>query len=69
MEGYWFMDTPENPDRKERRMAEFLVEGRLPFRAIDQIGVRSSATAALVREILGTIDNPPEVSVTPAWYF
>ena len=57
MEGYWFNETPDHPDRKEKRMAEFLVEGWLPFAAIDKIGVRSPATGARVREILRLIHN------------
>lgn len=69
MEGYWFTNTPEEPDRRERRMAEFLVRDQVPFGAIVQIGVRSNAMASTVLQILGTIDPQPQVSVTPEWYF
>jgi ssDNA thymidine ADP-ribosyltransferase, DarT len=62
---YWAGDD----DRKERRMAEFLVRDHVSFGAITQIGVRSDGMAARVREILGTMDPHPQVSVRPEWYY
>jgi hypothetical protein len=69
MEGRYFKNTVEEPDRRERRMAEFLVRDQVPFRTISQIGVRSTARASAVRRILGNIGPLPQVSVIPEWYF
>jgi ssDNA thymidine ADP-ribosyltransferase, DarT len=69
MESKWWHNTPEEPDRKERRMAEFLVRDSVPFEAIRQIGVKTEAMASRVRQILSTIGNSPQVFVTPEWYY
>jgi ssDNA thymidine ADP-ribosyltransferase, DarT len=69
MEGAWFTNTDEHPDRRERRMAEFLVRDRVPFSAITLIGTRSETMASRVLQIVGTMDPRPQVSVTPEWYF
>lgn len=69
MEATMWKNTAEDPDRMERRMAEFLVYGSVPFSAIVYVGVRSEATAGAVAEALGTLDDPPQVLVRPSWYY
>lgn len=61
--------TPEEPDRKERRMAELLVHQRLPFSAVTSIGVQSQEIAQTVSAAFGTMTNPPIVQIQPGWYF
>ncbi len=43
MDSRWFSDTPQKPDRKERRMAEFLVHGTVPWAAFVGIAAQSPA--------------------------
>jgi hypothetical protein len=66
---YW-NDTPQEPDRKRRRQAEFLVQGFVPWELVRVIGVKSEAVATKVREILDAYKgHRPEVSVKPSWYY
>ncbi len=69
MESTMWNNTDEEPDRMERRMAEFLVHGSVPFSAVMDVGVRSEAMAHVVAELISTIDNPPQVLVRPSWYY
>lgn len=64
---YW-NDTPAEPDRKERRMAECLVHQAVPWPAFTQIAVKNQTLAAQVKEALGATLNVP-VLVEPEWYF
>ncbi len=69
MEQMVWKNTAGEPDRKERRMAEFLVHGRVPFSAIQAVGVRSDAMASAVASMVRRLDAPPRVVVRPDWYF
>lgn len=69
MEATMWNNTATEPDRVERRMAEFLVHGSVPFPAVAAVGVRSEAMNTAVAEVLGTLDDPPKVVVRPDWYF
>jgi hypothetical protein len=61
-------NTPEYPDRMERRMAEFLVRDHLPVEAILAIGVKDEKQKVRVETVLA--DYPyPNVVVTPSWYY
>lgn len=64
---YW-NNTPEYPDRMERRMAEFLVYDNLPVQAILAIGVIDDALKARVESLLAEYDCP-NVVVTSSWYY
>ncbi len=69
MESTMWNNTAAEPDRMERRMAEFLVHGSVPFSAVMAVGIRSEVTAGAVAEVLGTLDDPPQVLVRPDWYY
>ena len=61
-------NTPEHPDRMERRMAEFLVHDHLPVEALLAIGVIDEDQKVRVESLLA--DYPcPNVVVTPSWYY
>jgi hypothetical protein len=64
----WWNNTDEEPDRKEKRMAECLVHRSLPFSLIGEIHVRSAARKAQLVEALG-VDYSEMIRVTPRWYF
>jgi hypothetical protein len=69
MEARMWNNTDTEPDRMERRMAEFLVYGSVPFAAVAAVGVRSEEMERAVDEVLRTLDAPPMVVVRPDWYF
>ncbi|HEY1133261.1 MAG TPA: DUF4433 domain-containing protein [Nocardioides sp.] len=69
MQAKWWFNTPEYPDRRERRMAEALVHGSIPFAAFRSIVTKTDATALSVRGILAEAGIDLTVAVRPHWYF
>jgi ssDNA thymidine ADP-ribosyltransferase DarT-like protein len=67
-ERYWF-DTVDDPDRKRRRQAEFLVHDFAPWSLFSRIGVRSPAMRQRVLSLLDGVDDEPEVTVNGNWYY
>jgi hypothetical protein len=65
---YW-NDTPEQPDRKRRRQAEFLVHHFAPWTLVQEIGVKTQAMKMHIEEILGASTHRPRVSVKRNWYY
>lgn len=65
---YW-NNTAEHPDRMERRMAECLVYGSLPWEAVEEVVVRSEDIAAAARAVLVEFGQVTPVTVTRHWYF
>ena len=65
---YWH-NTVDEPDRRERRMAECLGHRRVPWTAVTAIHVRTEARAAEVRTILAEAGATGPVAVTPGWSF
>lgn len=67
-ETYW-NNTPEEPQRMERRMAEALVHERVAWDVITKIGTQSEIVASEVRAALAAARSTVPVSVVPRWYF
>lgn len=67
-ETYW-NNTLENPQRRERRMAEALVPERIAWDAITGIATKSDLVADEVRGLLAASQSSVAVSVRPHWYF
>jgi len=66
---YW-NDTNDDPDRKRRRQAEFLVHEFVPWDVIHQVGVYNQGIREQVlRTCSGKTGHLPEVSVEPGWYY
>ena len=63
---YW-NDTDEDPDRKRRRQAEFLVHKFFPWELVSYIGVYDRSIAEAVAEIIK--GGSPEVEVQRGWYY
>lgn len=63
---YW-TDTDEDPDRKRRRQAEFLVQNFFPWELVSYIGVYDLSIAQAVGEIIK--GGSPEVGVQRGWYY
>lgn len=65
---YWF-NTPTEPDRRSRRMAEFLVHRRVPWDAFIELAVSSDEDAARVRASLAKVSADLVIRVRQDWYF
>lgn len=62
-------NTADDPDRMRRRMAEFLVHGRVPTSCLEGIVVRTQAMREQVEAILLAHGTALRVRVYPSWYF
>lgn len=71
MECKYWGSTPEDPNRKCRRQAEFLVHHFLPWQFIIEIGVINPIYKSRVETILQNIKNIdyPPVTVYRNWYY
>lgn len=65
---YW-NNTPEDPDRKERRQAECLVHPRVPWQVIEGIATKTERARAQVQTLLGAAGVSTRVVVSAEWYF
>lgn len=66
-EKYW-SNTPEDGDRRRRRMAEFLVHEEVPIGLFTEIGVMTPRVKMAIDEALGD-EWPIPVRVRSSWYF
>ncbi|MGI0080551.1 MAG: type II toxin-antitoxin system toxin DNA ADP-ribosyl transferase DarT [Nitrososphaerales archaeon] len=58
-----------DPDVKEAKQAEFLVEKSFPWRLIELIGVINSEVERQVTNIISGARHQPSVAVKTAWYY
>jgi hypothetical protein len=63
---YWH-DTNDDPDRKRRRQAEFLVYEFLPWELVSYIGVYDHSVARTLGEMIS--GGSPEVGIQRGWYY
>lgn len=67
-EKYW-RDTFEDPDRKRRRQAEFLVFRQFAWNLVERIGVFNRT---IEQEVIHTISNAshkPPINIETGWYY
>jgi ssDNA thymidine ADP-ribosyltransferase, DarT len=62
-------NTPDEPDRRERRMAECLIHGRVPWEAFQCVVARNQACALRAEAQLASAGQATRVFVRPGWYF
>lgn len=62
-------NTPADTDRRRRRMAEFLVHGRVPIACVSGIVVRRETMREQVERTLAASRALVPVWVRPWWYF
>ena len=67
-ERYW-RDTNEDPDRKRRRQAEFLVRDFFPLSLVKGVAVMRQASIAVVREKFGDLGASMTIEAIPGWYY
>jgi hypothetical protein len=68
MQATWWYNTPEEPDRRERRMAECLAHGTVTFDVVMEVVAMTEATATTARAAIGGAGLSTPVSVRPNWY-
>ena len=69
MEDRWWRDTPEDPDRMNRRMAELLVYRRAPWDAFIELAARTGKDAASAQATLASVSADSVVQVRQDWYY
>jgi hypothetical protein len=62
-------NTNDDPDRKRRKQAEFLVYQSFPVRLIERIGVYNQSKQLEVQNILNRMNSKMIVQVQTAWYY
>jgi ssDNA thymidine ADP-ribosyltransferase, DarT len=62
-------DTTDDPNRKCKRQAEFLVHHAFPWNLIQEIGVINQSIQSQVRQLLQQINDFTPVNVYPNWYY
>ncbi|GAB3552273.1 type II toxin-antitoxin system toxin DNA ADP-ribosyl transferase DarT [Spirosoma fluminis] len=69
MQAQYWNPTPEDNDRRRRRMAEFMVHQHFPVDCIRAIVVANEGVAQVVRQQLSNFAYPIPVRIQPDWYF
>ena len=69
MEGRMWKNTDEEPDRQERRMAEFLVHGHVPWSAFIGVAACNDDKCQQVEHALASVGAKVLVTPRPEWYF
>lgn len=64
----WY-NTPEDPDRRRRRMAEFLVHEALPLALVSEIGVYDRRVQEYVTSLIEDAGVELHVAIRRGWYF
>lgn len=62
-------NTDEDPDRRRRRMAEFLIYDSAPLELFSEIGVASSGAEKEIASIVASAGLDLEIRRRPGWYF
>lgn len=65
---YWF-NTTDDPNRKCRRQAEFLVYQSCPWKLVTEIGVKDNTVQSQVQQILQNFHLQTPVKVYSDWYY
>ena len=69
MKGLMWKNTDEEPDRQERRMAEFLVHGHVPWSAFIGMAARNDNICRQAEHALASVGAEILVTPRPEWYF
>lgn len=69
MRAQMWANTADDPDRRRRRMAEFLVHQRVPVECLNAIVVRRDTMKKQVERLLASSSVDLPVFIKPSWYF
>lgn len=67
MQATMWNDTADDPDRKDRRQAECLVNPHVPWACINAVVTKTQRMAEQAIDLLQS--NAPTINVRPDWYF
>ncbi|MGK7924903.1 MAG: DUF4433 domain-containing protein [Spirulina sp.] len=69
MESQWWYSTEDDPNRRCRRQAEFLIYQFCPWSLIREIGTMNRNIQARVKQMLQNFDDRTPVEVYSDWYY
>ena len=69
MKAQYWTNTEHDPDRKERRQAEFLIHKIVPWELVFGIGVYDDEMLEKVKAAIRTAAHQPQIKVKRDWYF
>ena len=69
MKSKFWNDTDEDPDRKRKRQAEFLVHEFFPWEAVQHVAVYTEMMKRQVKDILGDGKHARTVRIERSWYY
>ena len=69
MEARYWHNTPTEPDRRSRRMAEFLVHRRVPWATFIELAARTDEDATRAQASLAKVNVDGVIRVRQDWYF
>jgi hypothetical protein len=58
-----------DPDVKEAKQAELLIEGSFPWELIEVIGVMDAAREQQVANVVHEAGHQPRIAVERSWYY
>ncbi len=67
MQARYWNDTNDDPDRKRRRQAEFLVHNFFPWDLVSYVGVYDRSVGETVSQIVN--GDIPEIGIQRDWYY
>lgn len=62
-------NTPQHPDRQEKKQAEFLVHQSMAWDLVESIGVFDLAAQIRVQSAIKSAKYQPKVSIEKPWYY
>lgn len=69
MQARYWANTVDDPDRRRRRMAEFLVHRALPLELVTELAVYDESVAAHGAEVLREAGSTLSLAIRRDWYF
>jgi hypothetical protein len=69
MRAHYWRDTADDPDRKRRRQAEFLIHDFFPIKCVVGIAVNKVSTVAKVRNLLGGLSESIQVKAKSDYFY
>lgn len=68
MQAQWWNNTPDEPDRRERRMAECLVHGGVAWDVFVEVVTLTPNMQGRARQAIAAAGGSTPVTVRPSWY-
>jgi hypothetical protein len=69
IEHWSWRNREDDPDRKRRKQAEFLIHQSFPWPWVEGIGVIDTEMAEQVGAILASAEHQPPILVQRNWYY